>query len=163
MLLRNAMALELGALRGAMIVVFPLAALVPLFLGTGEPALQLAQAVTIGIATPLVLDYIASQEVEIDEAGIRYRAALPSPLARLSPTWALPWDEIRGVEWGAGLAPHELVFSSERGRLRVDAGAFHASRDGARAWRRTHPRDRAALPMVTALAARGIPVPGVTP
>src|SRR5436190_2976494 len=100
MVLRNAIALELGALRWAMVVVFPLAALVPLYLGTGEPALQLAQALAIGVATPVVLNYIASQELVIDDGGIRYRAALPGPLERLSPTWAMPWSELQRVDWG---------------------------------------------------------------
>lgn len=159
MVLRNAIALELGALRWAMVVVFPLAALAPLFLGSDEPALQLAQAVAIGIATPVVLEYIASQELEIDEAGLRYRAALPGPLARLSPTWAMPWSELRRVEWGRGLVAHELLLFGERGRLRVDAGAFHATREGARAWRRQRPKDRSGLPVVMALRARGVRVP----
>jgi hypothetical protein len=159
MVLRNAIALELGALRWAMVVVFPLAALVPLFLGSGEPALQLAQALAIGIATPVVLNYIASQELVIDDSGIRYRAVLPGPLARLSPTWAMPWSELRRVDWGHGIAAHELVLYGERGRLRVDAGALHATREGARQWRRQRPKDRSRLPMVAALRQRGVNVP----
>jgi hypothetical protein len=162
MVLRNAIALELGALRWAMVVVFPLAALVPLWLGTGEPALQLAQAFAIGIATPVVLNYIASQELVIDDGGIRYRAALPGPLERLSPTWAMPWSELRRVDWGRGIASHELVLFGERGRLRVDAGAFHATREAAREWRRQRAKDRSRLPMVAALRQRGVEVPDVS-
>ena len=159
MVLRNALALELGFLRWVMIAVFPLASLVPLYLGTGEPALQLAQALAIGVATPLVLQYIASQELVIDDLGIRYRAALPGPLARLSPTWTMPWHDLKRVDWARGIAAHELVLFGERGRMRVDAAAFHATREAARAWRRGRERDRAHLPVVVALRSRGVAVP----
>jgi hypothetical protein len=158
MVLRNAMALELGPMRWVLVVLFPVASLVPLLFGSGEPALDLAQAIAIGVATPVVLEYIARQELVIDEKGIRYRTALPGPLAALSPSWTLPWSELRAVRWGEGLARHELVLSGARGRLRLNAAAFHASRETVHAWRR-RATGALALPVVAALRERGVDVP----